>query len=125
MFDTIINFLHDTLFSLSPFAILVLEWIGLAIIILGVIRAVSRLIKVKFDFADIKYKTILLESFSSALEFKLGAEIVNTIIVENYQDLVLVGLITILRIMISLLIHWEMKQMTSDHQSPALDMNEN
>ena len=44
-----------------------------------------------------------------ALEFKMGAEIVNTVIVRNLEELGILAIVIALRAILALLIHWEIK----------------
>ena len=44
-----------------------------------------------------------------ALEFKMGAEIVNTVIIRDLKELGILAIIIALRAFLALLIHWEIK----------------
>jgi uncharacterized membrane protein len=44
-----------------------------------------------------------------ALEFKMGAEIVNTVIIRNLEELLILAIVIALRAVLALLIHWEIK----------------
>ena len=44
-----------------------------------------------------------------ALEFKLGGEILRTVVARDMSDIVQVGAIIILRAALTFLIHWEIK----------------
>ena len=46
---------------------------------------------------------------ATALEFKLAAEILKTVIIRNMNELIILGSITLLRGFLTLIIHWEMK----------------
>ena len=51
----------------------------------------------------------LARSLETALEFKLASEILRTVVVQEWEEIALVGAIIILRAALTLLIHWEIK----------------
>lgn len=51
----------------------------------------------------------LAQSLATALEFKLASEILRTVVVQEWEELLLVGAIIVLRAALTLLIHWEIK----------------
>ena len=86
-----------------------LELIGILIIIVGSAKAVVHL----FSKLKTKHKTNIIidlgKTLALALEFKMGAEIVNTVIVRNMAELGTLAIVIALRAILSLLIHWEIK----------------
>ncbi|MBR1417718.1 MAG: DUF1622 domain-containing protein, partial [Synergistaceae bacterium] len=44
-----------------------------------------------------------------ALEFKLGGEVLRTVIVREWSELVILGAVILLRGALTFLIHWEIK----------------
>ena len=64
----------------------------------------------------------LAEGIALALEFKLGGEVLRTVIVREWTELLILGAIIVLRGALTLLIHWEIsveekreKAMLEDH----------
>ena len=51
----------------------------------------------------------LAKGLSLGLEFKLGSEILRTVIVREFKEIGLVGAIILLRAALTVLIHWEIK----------------
>ena len=49
------------------------------------------------------------------LEFKLGSEILRTVVVRDWNEIITVGAIIILRASLSLFIHWEIKTEEQHH----------
>lgn len=43
------------------------------------------------------------------LEFKLGSEILRTVVVREFSEILIVGAIILLRAALTFLIHWEIK----------------
>ena len=58
---------------------------------------------------DPKVRLILAKGIALALEFKLGGEVLRTVIVREWSELAILGAIIILRGALTLLIHWEIK----------------
>ncbi len=93
----------------AEFIVLTLELIGILIIIIGSFRAIGQLyLKLKKkQKANIVIN--LGNTLALALEFKMGAEIVNTVIVRELRELGTLAIVIALRAILSLLIHWEIK----------------
>lgn len=56
--------------------------------------------------------TVVLELFgiiALALEFKMGGEVLRTVVVREWSELGILGAIIVLRAMLTFLIHWEIK----------------
>lgn len=108
------DYLHELILLISPFVINVLELFGILIIIFGSIKAIVRLFKVKFDFSDYHFKIDLGEAFAAGLQFKVGAEIIKTVIVRDLNELLIVGAVVLLRIILTFLIHWEITRASEE-----------
>lgn len=54
-------------------------------------------------------KISLGNSLALGLEFKMGAEIIKTVIVRSLDELLILAFIIILRAILAVLIHWEIK----------------
>ena len=96
--------LQDVLNIIIEFAILVFEYIGVGIILLagikGLINYITRNPKTRLDLA---------KGLSMGLEFKLGSEILRTVVVREMTELLFVAGIIALRAVLTVLIHWEIK----------------
>ena len=49
-------------------------------------------------------------SLAMSLEFKLAAEILKTVLVRTLDEIIILGAIILLRALMTLIIHWEIKQ---------------
>ena len=96
--------LQDVLNIIIEFAILVFEYIGVGIILLagikGLINYITRNPKTRLDLA---------KGLAMGLEFKLGSEILRTVVVREMTELLFVAGIIALRAVLTVLIHWEIK----------------
>lgn len=106
------NFLHgyeSVLHFVATFTVHTLELIGISIIILGavtsIVKAVSGIKKKSYESS--KLMISLGKALALALEFKMGAEIVKTVIVRDLKELAILAIIIALRAVLALLIHWE------------------
>lgn len=103
----VLEYIEETL---SPIVVHSLELIGILIIIYGSIKALAIFFKDGMNLSNSLVKITLGEALSLSLEFKLGAEIIKTVIVRDLNELIILGFVVVLRIVLTLLIHWEVKQ---------------
>lgn len=96
--------LEHGLSQLIELSIHVLEFMGVATILLGAFRAVYEICR---RHPGVRLK--LAESMALALEFKLGGEILRTVQVRDWSEIAIVGAIILLRGVLNLLIHHEIK----------------
>lgn len=108
--------LHNILSTIAPIIITALELIGIAIIAFGSLAALYNFAIHKFDLRENRTKIILGEALSLGLEFKLGSEIIKTVIVRDLNELVILGIIVILRVVLTFVIHWEVEQANLSHE---------
>lgn len=86
------------------FLVLVIELIGTFVLFYAVIAAVIGLFKKK---PHIRLR--LAEGIALALEFKVGGELLRTVIVRNWEELLILGSIILLRAALTFLIQWEIR----------------
>ncbi len=105
-----------------PIIIHSLELMGIFILIIGAIKAFYHYIKSLFveDKYHLKYQ--FANAMAMALEFKLAAEILKTVIVTDMKDIAMLAAIIILRVIMTFVIHWEMKgELTHNENQEKLD----
>lgn len=93
VFNTIVNYL-----------ILLVELVGIVILAYAVISAVIGLCK---RHPHVRLK--LAEGIALSLEFKMGGELLRTVIVRQWDELLILGAIILLRAALTFLIQWEIK----------------
>lgn len=84
------------------YAVLLLELIGVAVLLWAVIRALVILVR-----RGEHLRLLLAEGIALALEFKMGGELLRTVIVRNWQELLILGAVILLRAAMTFLIQWE------------------
>ena len=93
-------FLHDVV----NLCIKLLELAGIAIIMVTAIIAI-----VAYFRKDPHVRLKLAQGIALGLEFKLGGEVLHTVIATSSSELIVVGAIILLRGLLTILIHWEIK----------------
>lgn len=86
-------------------AILLFELIGVGILIASGVRGFLCYVR-----KDPDTRLILAKGMAMGLEFKLGSEILRTVVVREWEELVVVAGIVALRAALTFLIHWEICQ---------------
>lgn len=87
------------------YSIVLLEFIGSAIIVVTAVKALINLLRGRKEGIRLD----LAQGIALALEFKLGSEVLRTVIVRNFNELLIAGAIVLLRAAMTFLIHWEIK----------------
>lgn len=86
-----------------------LEAIGVVIIVISAIRAIGILLNSNLDFSKEEVKLKFSMGLALALEFKLGAEIIKTVLIKNLEEFYVLAVVTILRMLIGFVIQGELK----------------
>ena len=106
------EFLH----YIAEFAVHTLELIGILIIVVGSVKAIVLVTSRLRKKAPVNVVISLGRALSLALEFKMGAEIINTVIVRDLGELGILAVVIIIRALLAVLIHWEMKAEMRDSE---------
>ena len=86
------------------------ELMGITIVAVSAIGAFIIYVKSLFTHKECNVKFQLANGLALSLEFKMAAEILKTVLVLDLQELIVLGAVIILRALLSLLIHFEMKE---------------
>ena len=112
--------LHGLLRSLVDVAIVLFEFIGVFVIISAGIKGIWG-----FICRHPLTRLNLAKGMATGLEFKLGSEILRTVVVREFSEIYTVAAIIALRAALTFLIHWEIKnkeahteQLTEDAEEP-------
>ena len=109
MLDALIDNYQEILHFLAEITVTTLELIGIFIIAVGSFRALTQLLIRIRTKQPINIMIELGRALALGLEFKMGAEIVNTVIVREIRELLILGMVILLRAILAILIHWEIK----------------
>lgn len=100
-----IQLLEMFLHQIVEIAILIFECIGVGIIIFSGLWGFWLYLK-----RSPATKLALAKGLAMGLEFKLGSEILRTVVVREWQEIGTVAGIIVLRAALTFLIHWEIKE---------------
>lgn len=90
--------------ELVEVCVIILEFIGLAVLMFSAFKSVWGLF-----IKDPHVRLTLAEGIALALEFKLGSEVLRTVVVRERSELFILGAIILMRAALTFLIHWEIK----------------
>ena len=105
MYAEIENLLEMLLHDIANVAIMLFEFIGVGIIIYSGIRGFIKWLRRAPDT-----KINLAKGLAMGLEFKMGSEILRTVVVREWKEIGIVAGIIALRAALTFLIHWEIKE---------------
>lgn len=96
----------ETLLALAANgAIIIFEFIGVGIIICSGLMGFFKYVKKSPDT-----RIYLAKGLAMGLEFKMGSEILRTVVVREWREIGIVAGIIALRAALTFLIHWEIKE---------------
>ncbi len=98
------DMLHEWLSVMVNFFVIMLEFMGLVVIVYTAVKSFIGWMK-----KDPATRLNLAEGLAMALSFKLGGEILRTVVVRDMSEIMQVGAIIVLRAALTFLIHWEIK----------------
>lgn len=86
-----------------------LEIMGVVVLVIGATKSF-----INYFTKHSNVRLDLAQSMALALEFKLGGEILRTVIARNWNEILTVGAIIALRGVLNFLIHWEIGHIKHD-----------
>lgn len=105
--------LETLLHSFVNLAMLLFEYIGVGVITYAGIQGLVNYMRKAPDT-----RLVLAQGLAMGLEFKLGSEILRTVVVRSLSEIAIVGSIIALRAVLTVLIHWEIKNEVNEKQVP-------
>lgn len=81
-----------------------LELFGIIILVFSALKCFVQWIR-----KDSNLRLDLAEGIAVSLEFKMGSEVLRTVVVRDWEELGILGAVILLRGLLSLLIHWEIR----------------
>ena len=101
--------LEHILNVLLEYAIPACEIIAVLVILFSVVKATVFAIHNIFTPDEKDVKINLLSGLSLGLEFAMAAEIMKTIVLHELNDLLVLGIVIVMRILFALVLHFEIK----------------
>lgn len=94
------SIVHDTALA----GILLVELAGIVVLLITVIKALINYFRRRDQI-----RLHLAHGIALALEFKLGGEVLRTVVVREWTELAVLGAVIVLRTALTLLLHWEIR----------------
>lgn len=102
--------LEELFIKYLPILISLLELMGIIVLTIGAFTAFYHYVKSKLFHDSYSLKYQFANSMVTALEFKLAAEILKTVIVRNLDEILFLGSIFLIRVLMTLVLQKEMEQ---------------
>lgn len=102
-------YLEHLINSFLPTVIHTLEIMGIIIITIASIKAFYNYMRSLFTAENYSVKYELGNALATGLEFKLGAEILKTVLIRNIEEIWILAAIILLRALLAFIIHMEIK----------------
>ncbi len=101
-FITSIELYLDFLVNLCT---ILLEFFGITVLVFTAVKSFFEWLK-----HDYNLRLNLAQGIALSLEFKMGSEVLRTVIVRDWAELGILGAVILLRGLLTFLIHWEIKK---------------
>ena len=101
--------LHHIIELVLPVIISILEIMGILVVGWSALHSFWEYIQNTFMKKDLDIQADLAKGLATGLEFKLAAEILRTVLIQEMSELYVLGAVILLRALMSVLIHFEMK----------------
>lgn len=92
---------------------IILELFGIVVLVFTAVKCF--LSWVKKDSSHLRLN--LAQGIALSLEFKMGSEVLRTVVVREWEELGILGAVILLRGLLTFLIHWEIKNEKNDIES--------
>ena len=102
--DIVVEFLDQVVHYVAEIGIVLVEMAGICILLITAVQGF-----VSYFRQDPHIRLKLAQGIALALEFKLGGEVLRTVIVREWTELAILGAVIALRGVLTLLLHWEIK----------------
>ena len=106
--------------KLLPILIHIFELMGVIVLTVGAFTAFYHYVKSKFGKEGYSLKYQFANSMITALEFKLAAEILKTVLVKSLDELIILGALFLIRALMTFVLEREIKD-SEKHNKNALE----
>jgi len=100
----VIHVLEEIVHYAAEVGITLVEMAGICILLITAVKGF-----ISYFRHDEHIRLELAHGIALALEFKLGGEVLRTVIVRDWTEMAILGAVIVLRAVLTLLLHWEIK----------------
>lgn len=109
-----LNHIEQFITFITEIATLLLELFGVIVLVYTAVKSFIQWIR-----HDSTLRLDLAQGIALSLEFKMGSEVLRTVVVREWEELGILGAVILLRGLLTFLIHWEIK-----HEKASLEHQE-
>ena len=95
----------------AEIGIRLVELAGIMVLLITAVQGV-----IQYFHHDSSVRLKLAEGIALALEFKLGGEVLRTVLARDWNELAILGAVIALRGALTVLLHWEIKNEKREHE---------
>jgi uncharacterized membrane protein len=100
---------EEVLYDIVQICTMLMELFGVGVLVYTAVRSFISWVK-----REPGLRLRLAQGIALALEFKMGGEVLRTVVVREWRELGILGAIILLRGVLTFLIHWEIKNEKQD-----------
>ena len=105
MVEVFMTALDTVLYDVVQICTVILEFFGIVVLMATALKCFYAWIKKNTQ----NIRMDLAQGIALALEFKMGGEVLRTVVVREWSEIGILSAIIVLRAMLTFLIHWEIK----------------
>ena len=102
--DSVVTFLENVVKYAAEVGIRLVELAGIMVLLITAVQGIILYFK-----HDPNVRLKLAEGIALSLEFKLGGEVLRTVLARDWNELAILGAVIALRGELTVLLHWEIK----------------
>ena len=102
--ENLLVIIEDNFTVVVKYLILLVEFVGVAVVMGSIVKGIIYAIK-----KDEHMRLNLVEGIALAMSFKIGGELLRTVIVRNWDEILLLGAVILLRAALTFYIQWEIR----------------
>lgn len=102
--ENLLNILEDNFTILVEYLILFVEFVGVFVVVGAIIKGIIDAIR-----KDEHMRLNLVEGIALAMSFKIGGELLRTVVVRDWDEILLLGAVILLRAALTFYIQWEIR----------------
>ena len=102
--EKILVLLEENFTVLVEYLILFVEFVGVLVVVGAIIKGIIDAIK-----KDEHMRLNLVEGIALAMSFKIGGELLRTVVVRNWDEILLLAAVILLRAALTFYIQWEIR----------------
>lgn len=102
--EAVVSFLEELVKYTAEIGIRLVELAGIMVLMITAVQGI-----IGYFRRDPHERLKLAQGIALALEFKLGGEVLRTVLARDWNELGILGAVIALRGLLTLLLHWEIK----------------